>query len=268
MFNFLKRLIKRLKRKSALYIAFDSGGKHKPTIVLLHGIAATSKTWKPLLEELDTESNRVIVLDLLGFGKSVKPVGCNYTVEDHVSYVRKTLKKLKIKKPYKLVGHSMGAIIAARYGTLFSKDIEKLYLLSLPIYHDLSSATIIARKAKDFYLRAYEFMLQNKDFTIKNSQLIRSLLRVEDGIDITESNWDSFRLSLKNTIIKQNTYDDIQNTKVPICIMYGSFDELLVQEMVNKLAFFENVEVIRLSAVSHLVGERFSKEVAKNIMDI
>lgn len=265
MFKFLKHLIKRLKRAPALYVAFDSGGKNKPTIVLLHGIAATSKTWKPLLEELDTEVNRVIVLDLLGFGKSIKPANCNYTVDDHVSYIRKTLKKLKIKKPYKLVGHSMGAIIAARYGSLFSRDIEKLYLLSLPVYHDLSSATIIARKAKDFYLRAYEFILQNKDFTIKNSQLIRSLLRIEDGIDITESNWDSFKLSLKNTIIRQDTYNDIQNTKFPVCVMYGSFDEFLVQEIVDNLSSFENVDVIRLSAVSHLMSARFAREVAKNI---
>jgi len=247
-------------------VAFDSGGKNKPTIVLLHGIAATSKTWNSLIKELDTDKYRIIALDLLGFGESPKPIICEYDVNDHVASVHKTIKKLKIKKPYKMVGHSMGAIILARYGRLYPREIKELYLLSLPLYpKDSELHTNISRTRTDFYLNAYEFLSQNKDFTINNSQILRKLLRIDDGIDVNESNWNSFSLSLKNTIIKQNTYDDIKNIKLPVHIIYGAFDEFLVQETVNKLKVFDNVKITKLQAINHMVGSRFAKEIAKQI---
>jgi pimeloyl-ACP methyl ester carboxylesterase len=267
MFRFLKNFINKLHPARSLYVAFDSGGKNKPTIVLLHGIAATSKTWDSLIKELDMDEYRVIALDLLGFGKSPKPVSCEYTVDDHVASVHKTLLKLKVRnKPYKIVGHSMGAIISARYCIRYPKEVKKLYLLSLPLYvKDSELHTNISRTRTDFYLNAYEFLSQNKGFTINNSQILRKLLRIDDGIEVTEENWNSFRLSLKNTIIKQDTYNDIRNTKVPIQIIYGALDEFLVQRIVDKLAKFDNVKITKLLAINHFVGSRFAKEVAKII---
>jgi pimeloyl-ACP methyl ester carboxylesterase len=250
----------------SLYVAFDSGGRRKPTVVLLHGIAATSKTWDLLIKELDTDAYRVIALDLLGFGKSPKPVACGYNVDDHVASVHKTLKKLRVRKPYKIVGHSMGAIISARYCRQYPKEIKEVYLLSLPLYlKDSELHTNISRTRTDFYLKAYEFLSQNKDFTIKNSQIIRKLLRIDDGIEVTEENWNSFRLSLKNTIIKQDAYNDIKNTKLPVRIIYGTLDEFLVQKIVDKLATFKNVKITKLQTINHMVGSRFAKEVARQI---
>jgi len=143
MFKFLKYLINTLKPIQSLYVAYDSGGRQKPTIILLHGIAATSKTWVPLIKELNTDTHRIIAIDLLGFGKSIKPTDCKYTVDDHTMYIRKTIKNLRIKGKYKIVGHSMGAIIAAHYCNLFPGDISKAYLLSSPLYRDDPESNIL-----------------------------------------------------------------------------------------------------------------------------
>ena len=266
MFRFFRDIFDSLKSNQNLYVAFDSGGKRKPTVVLLHGIAATSKTWDPLLEKLDTKSSRVITLDLLGFGQSPRPKDCKYNVNDHATYIHNTLTRLKVKKPYKIVGHSMGAIISAYYCNLYPNEIKELFLLSLPLYiKDDDLHTNLSRVHKDIYLNAYNFLLQNKKFTIINSQRLRKLLNVADGIDVTEENWDSFKLSLSNTIIKQNTYNDIKNVKVPIHIIYGSFDEFLVQESIDKLKAFDNVKITKINAVNHLLGSRYVDLVAKKI---
>lgn len=267
MFKFLKYLINTLKPIQPLYVAFDLGDRRKPTIVLLHGIAATSKTWVPLIKELKTDTHRIIAIDLLGFGKSIKPTYCNYTVDDHTMYIRKTIKKLRIKGKYKIVGHSMGSIIAAHYCILFPGDISKAYLLSLPLYLDDPELNIIAQKRKDLYMKAYEFILQNKDSTINNLQFLRKLLRIEDGIDVNEENWNSFKLSLQNTIIIQDAYNDIKNSTIPTQIIYGAFDEFLVPESIDKLAKFNHVTVTKLPAVNHLLGSRFASVVAKRILE-
>lgn len=266
MLKFLKSFLNKLQPVRVLHVAFDSGGRHKPAIVLLHGIAATSKTWDSLIKELDTDKYRVIALDLLGFGESPKPIVCEYDVDDHVASVHKTLKKLRVRKPYKLVGHSMGAIISARYCRLYPREIKDVYLLSLPLYlKDSELHTNILRTRTDIYLNAYDFLSKNKEFTINNSQILRKLLHISDGIDVNEGNWNSFRLSLRNTIIEQNTYDDIKNIKLPVHIIYGALDEFLVQGVVNKLTEFNNIEITKLQAINHMIGSRFAKEVVKKI---
>lgn len=266
MFSYIKLFLSKLNPIKPLYVAYDSGGKRKPTIVLLHGIAATSRTWGLLIKELDLKKYRVISIDLLGFGKSPKPINCKYTIEDHIKYIRKTIKKLKISKPYKIVGHSMGSIIAARYCRIYSDDVDKLYLLSLPLYFkDDDLHTKISRKHTDLFLKIYDYISQRKQFTISSSRNLRKFLRINDGIEVSDETWDSFRLSLQNTIIKQNTYDDINNLITPIEIIYGALDQFMVQENISKLAIFSNVNVTKLNFVDHSINSRFAKKVAEII---
>lgn len=250
-----------------LAVTYDSGGRNKPTVVLLHGIAATSNTWKFVITDLDVNKYRVITLDLLGFGKSPKPKSCGYSVDDHCAYVNRTLKKLKVRKPFILAGHSMGSIISTHYATKYAKDVSDLFLLSLPLYTknpDLNS-TFIAAKQTDLFIKIYELLSKNKKIAIKYSQKLRVLLNLHDGMDVTEDTWNSFRLSLKNTIIQQDTYDEIKNANLPIEIIYGSLDGFLVQKNVDKLSEFKNVEITKVLASHHSVDEHFAKIVARRI---
>jgi pimeloyl-ACP methyl ester carboxylesterase len=263
MIEFLRRFLKLWQPVPELHVAYDSGGRDKPTIVLIHGIAATSKTWDLLLKRIDTETYRVITLDLLGFGKSPKPTNCNYTVFDHSRSIHKTLNRLKIRGQIKLVGHSMGSIIAADYARRYSKQIQSLFLLSLPLYFkqpELHSKT--SKRWTDIYIKMYQAIADKKQWTIKTSQSLRKLLRVSDGIDVTEANWHSFRLSLINTIVNQNSYEDIKRLKIPVQIIYGSLDEFLVSQNIDQLKKFKNVKITRLLAVDHSIGLRFAKVAA------
>lgn len=267
MFKFFKDLINILKPIQSLNVTFDSGGINKPTIVLLHGIAATSKTWNLLIKDMDTEKYRLIVLDLLGFGDSPKPARCKYDVDDHIRYIRKTLKRLGIFHIDKLVGHSMGSIISARYAHYHPNEVDRLYLLSLPLYLDKGhTQTLISRRRTDIYLNIYDFISSRKQFTITASKHLRNILRPIDGGEVTEENWSAFRLSLKNTIINQDTYYDICSLTKPIYVIYGIFDEVLVPESLDKLAVLENVKIVKLKNVNHMIGRNYAKEVAKIII--
>jgi len=90
-------------------------------------------------------------------------------------------------------------------------------------------------------------------------------MRVDDGIDVTEDTWDSFRLSLNNTIIKQSTYDDIKAIDAPIDVIYGNLDEFLVQKNIDDLSILDNVTITKLNIVDHLVGAKFAKKVSEII---
>src|SRR3712207_5410976 len=123
----------RWRRRGAppLHVAIDEGAG--PVVVLVHGIASSSVTFENLVPLL-TDRHRVVAIDLLGFGESVAPPDAEFTIEEHVDAVSRTLYALRLPSPFVLVGHSMGSLIASRYAATNPKRVRRLVLVAPPVY--------------------------------------------------------------------------------------------------------------------------------------
>lgn len=97
------------------------------TVVLLHGKNFNGAYWKTTVEALAKEGYRVIVPDQIGFGKSSKPTGYQFTFQQLAQNTKAVLDELKIDKIY-LLGHSMGGMIATRFTLMYPETVEKLIL--------------------------------------------------------------------------------------------------------------------------------------------
>ncbi len=86
----------------------NEGGKEK--IVFLHGLAASTKSWSKLMEQLPS-SLGVYLIDLLGHGDSQAP-DIAYTVKAQADMVKEFIDQKKLDNCY-LFGHSYGGWIAA-----------------------------------------------------------------------------------------------------------------------------------------------------------
>lgn len=82
----------------------------KPTLVFLHGIGASSYTWRYQIQDLKNHF-QIISLDLSGFGNSEKNLKHSFDLDSHSKIVETFLLQLKCG-PYYIVGSSMGATIA------------------------------------------------------------------------------------------------------------------------------------------------------------
>src|SRR5690554_3293801 len=105
--------------KPLLHIAEDVGSGS--TIILVHGIASTSNTFKHLVPML-SHTHRVISIDLLGFGES--PDGVNYSVEEHVAALERTIRTLRLTRPFTVVGHSLGGLLMARRSEEHTSELQ------------------------------------------------------------------------------------------------------------------------------------------------
>ena len=103
-----------------------AGPANGHTAVLLHGMNFYGEYWKGTIEVLRNEGFRVVVPDQVGFGRSTKAV-IPYTLSDMASNTRKLLQTLGIEKAM-IVGHSMGGMVATRFGLLYPDVTEKLVL--------------------------------------------------------------------------------------------------------------------------------------------
>lgn len=91
--------------------AFGQRGAGHP-IVLVHGSFTSSHLWQDVLPRLP-KGHRVLVLDLLGHGRSDPPGAAAMTVAAHAARLGQLLDVLGVHEAM-LVGHGMGAAIAAR----------------------------------------------------------------------------------------------------------------------------------------------------------
>lgn len=80
-------------------------------ILLLHGWGDNQSTFSQLMEEL-SKRNKVVALDLPGFGKTQAPSNA-WGLDDYAFFVKFFLEKLHLK-PDVILGHSNGGAIAVR----------------------------------------------------------------------------------------------------------------------------------------------------------
>lgn len=98
-----------------------------PTIVLIHGIAGSSTTWRGVMPVL-AERYTVIAPDLLGHGQSAKPRG-DYSLGAYASGIRDLLAVLGHERAT-LVGHSLGGGVAMQFAYQFPEWAERLVLVA------------------------------------------------------------------------------------------------------------------------------------------
>jgi len=98
------------------------------TVVLLHGKNFCGATWGDTARVLAAAGYRVIVPDQIGFCKSSKPSGYQYSLYGMATMTADMLRSRGIAKAT-LVGHSMGGMIAERLAIADPQLVDQLILV-------------------------------------------------------------------------------------------------------------------------------------------
>ena len=109
-------------------------------VVFLPGMTATTTYWREAgALALADDGTRVVLLDELGFGRSPWPDG-EYTLDDHLDAIARTLAAQRIGDDLVLVGHSFGAMLAAEYGARHATSVRQVILFGTPLYRNETEA--------------------------------------------------------------------------------------------------------------------------------
>lgn len=98
-------------------------------IVLLHGKNFSGFYWEQVARLSMDKGYRVIIPDQVGFGKSTKPAYYQYSFAQLALNTQSLLNSLKIDH-YKVVGHSMGGMLATTMALNYAQSIEQLILIN------------------------------------------------------------------------------------------------------------------------------------------
>lgn len=249
-----------LRRAPLLHVASDVG--EGPVVVLVHGIASSSVTFQNLVPLLEPR-HRAISIDILGFGRSPAPADALYTIEEHVAALDRTLRSLKLREPFVLVGHSLGGLIVTRWAAEHPGALSRLVLVGPPVYG--TPAEIGDRRVRtrvNAYLRAYEFLRSNKEFTLRNASVLGKLLPIKNVFEITEKSWRPFVLSLENCIERQTIIGDLARVRCPVEVVYGTMDAFIAPGSLTVIEAMRHVTMHRVEANDHLIRKRLARVVA------
>ncbi len=113
-------------------LAYDTYGEG-PTVVMLHGIPGSRRTFAAVAERLGGTC-RVVVPDLLGFGDSPDALA-RYHATEHAAAIVRFLEKLGIDRLH-LVGFDFGGPTAIRVAGTLGKRIQSLTVIATNMFPD------------------------------------------------------------------------------------------------------------------------------------
>lgn len=240
-------------------------GKPKVTLVFLHGLGGSSEMWAKVIGMLKIDDVRIVTLDLIGFGKSAKPKWATYSTRFQAKSLGLTLAKLRIGGKVVVVGHSLGSLVAIEAAKRYGFAMKALVLCSPPLYVAPDDKALI--RPERVLRTLFKAMETNTDQLVALSEFaIKYKIAVNKSFNVTRDNVDIFLNTLHAAISNQTAMDDITKLRVPVEIMYGLLDPLVIGANLNTVAKKnKNIHVNTIAAGHEVLGTTYEKPLVKVI---
>ncbi|MCB9730953.1 MAG: alpha/beta hydrolase [Deltaproteobacteria bacterium] len=208
-------------------------GSGDPPIVLLHGLAASGRYFGAAFEALASE-HRLVVPDLLGFGRSPRPKQASYSVEEHVAAVLDVLDSLRISARFWAVGHSTGSVLALELAALHPERVAGVIAFGPPIYASSVEArrrltqmgwmvrlmTIETRFARAFC----EWICAHRELAAWLAPLARPDLPAPIARDGVQHTWTSYSATLLRVVLESDSANLVSAAMIPVHLVTGQDD--------------------------------------------
>jgi pimeloyl-ACP methyl ester carboxylesterase len=129
---------------------YEAGKGNPRSIVLIHGLGeAGAHDYDDAIPWLAKDFH-VVTFDLPGFARSSK-ANLVYSPTNYATFVKFVVDKY-VRRPFVLLGHSMGGVVALRYAATYPGDVERLVVADTPgvLYRLSFTSQFVGHLGKDF----------------------------------------------------------------------------------------------------------------------
>jgi 3-oxoadipate enol-lactonase len=130
---------------------YESFGRGQ-AIIFVHGWLGSWRYWVPVMQDLSVEY-RPYALDLWGFGDSAKEME-QYSVDTYVELVVAFMDELGIWQA-PLVGHTLGAAVAAQLAAKHPDRVSKVLTVGLPLTADAINHRLLSAGPNETLARLF-----------------------------------------------------------------------------------------------------------------
>ena len=231
-------------------------GQSGPPILLLHGLVASGVYWGGAYDEL-ADDHRLVVPDLLGFGRSPRPAS-GYGPDQHADAVRTCLDDLGVADPVVIGAHSLGILIALRLAARHPDRVAGIIAFGPPLYPGPAAARahVAATSAMGrlFVLpgpaaeAACRWVCDHRSLAARLSVLTHPGLPPAIAADGVQHSWASYSETLERVILAAEASAWLDQINCPVHLVAGDRDPVVDHDFVRRLAHeHPNVELIEWS---------------------
>lgn len=262
-------------------VAYADLGSGENTIILIHGLASNAGFWRYNTSEL-AKNNRVIVIDLPGYGKSQKG-DYPYTLGFYAETVKNLITTLKLKN-VTLVGHSMGGQISIIFALKYPELIKKLVLAAPAGFEKFQYGEgdwlRNAIDAKGVRLNPEDGVRKNLAMNFYNwddkwEWMVEERVRMAKGAEMREFSYAVVKCV--SAMLDEPTYNSIAGIQVPTLILYGKYDGLIPNMYLNPgfpsdvfiqgAAKIKNSKLVEIDNCGHMIMIEKADEFNKLVLD-
>jgi len=226
-------------------------GEGNPVVVFVSGLGPTMDDFFEIQNKI-SKTTQTFCYDRAGVGKS-EPFNNDRSLENISSELKELLEKVKISKPFILVGHSRGGLIARFFANKYPDKICGLILIdpALPEHRSMKRSQRTDKEKVEFDAFYNSFCTDS----IKYSATIRSEFNAADSASISGKNFPS---NIPITIIASNK---ITKDK------YSKADTKIKVDLLNAyLKTAPQIKLILTNKSGHFIHEDEPKLVVKEIL--
>lgn len=227
----------------SLVTHYELTGKGK-LVLLLHGWGDNLQGLHGLQNEL-SKKYQVLALDLPGFGATGAPKDV-WGLDEYAHFVQATLKKLELKQPYALLGHSHGGAVAVRgLGQGILKADMVVLLAPAGIRNKQAGRRILLTVLAKTGNLATLWMPE------KHRKRLRASLYQAAGSDLLVV--PELEATFKKTV-RQDVQADAANIKAPTLMIFGAEDQAVpVADAQTYHQLVKNSELHIIDGAGHFV---------------
>ena len=196
-------------------VHYETFGRGQP-VVFVHGWLGSWRYWVPVMDELSVDF-RTYALDLWGFGDSDKEREA-YDIESYVELLISFMDELGIWHT-PLVGHTLGAAIAAQTAARHPDRVTKVMAVGLPLAADGINHKLLAAGPNDFLARLFWHRQQPYP-------------EVETSLPKIAKN--AIALTIQ-AVARLNLKDTLEEVDAPLLTVYGERDTVIAPEQADEL---------------------------------
>lgn len=229
-----------------------------PNLLFIHGWGDRYSTFSRLIEKLQ-DSQRIILLDLPGFGES-EPPNEVYDLSKYADFVVEFLKKINVSKIEAIIGHSNGGAIAIKMLSSHLVKSDKLVLIA-------SSGIRTPLSHKNTVLRVSAKIIKQpiKLLPIRSQSKIKKRMYSKLGSDLytAEHLQDTFK-----KVVSEDLRNIAGEIAIPTLLIYGDDDSSTPSEF-GKIYKnnIRNAELKILPGAGHFLHQTHVSEVSNLIKE-
>ncbi|MFV1989794.1 MAG: alpha/beta fold hydrolase [Acidimicrobiales bacterium] len=215
-----------------------SGGDGDQAVVLLHGLVSSGDVFGGAYDQLAADF-KVVVPDLLGFGRSLDVTRTSFSADDHLEALDELATEHGLfEKRWILGAHSMGSGLALRWAARHHERVDKIVCWGAPIYPSpeaalarISGSTMTRLFVLDteWAKRACHMSCRNRTASGWLSAAIEPSLPVSVARAVSLHTWPAYRDSMYGLVIDtdwRQLLDSLDNNKVNLELVWGSNDKV------------------------------------------